>query len=47
MLDSQTEVRNELLVYLNRLSDLLFVVARYENWLNQTDDVPWLGIKRK
>ena len=42
-----TDVRNELLVYLNRLSDLLFVVARYENVINNTPDVSWLGINRK
>jgi cob(I)alamin adenosyltransferase len=29
------------LVYLNRLSDYLFVVARYCNWLEHVPDVPW------
>lgn len=33
--------RKELVVYLNRLSDLLFVLARYENAKRNVDDVPW------
>lgn len=33
--------RRELVVYLNRLSDLLFVLARYENAHHQVEDVPW------
>jgi cob(I)alamin adenosyltransferase len=27
--------------YLNRLADLLFVAARYENWTRGVEDVPW------
>ncbi len=46
-LSTQTNIRNDLLVYLNRLSDLLFVIARYENKLMQTTDVPWRGLQRK
>lgn len=34
-------VRNELLVYLNRLSDLLFVLARSANRSAGIADVPW------
>jgi cob(I)alamin adenosyltransferase len=34
-------VRPMLLVYLNRLSDLLFVLARYENHRAQVQDVIW------
>ena len=34
-------VRSELLVYLNRLSDLLFVLARYENHVVGLSDIPW------
>lgn len=30
-----------LLPFLNRLSDLLFVMARYENFQHQINDVPW------
>jgi cob(I)alamin adenosyltransferase len=35
------EVRECLLVYMNRLSDLLFALARKLNRLNATDDVYW------
>jgi cob(I)alamin adenosyltransferase len=34
-------VRNELIVYVNRLSDLLFVLARAANHLAGERDVPW------
>ncbi len=34
-------VRPELVVYLNRLSDLLFALARRANQLAAVDDVPW------
>lgn len=36
-------VRGELLRYLNRLSDLLFVMARVANHRAGIEDVPWLG----
>jgi cob(I)alamin adenosyltransferase len=36
-------VRPELVRYLNRLSDLLFVLARYANHLAGVADVPWVG----
>jgi len=36
-----TSVRGELGVYLNRLSDLLFVLARRANHLAGVPDVPW------
>jgi cob(I)alamin adenosyltransferase len=36
-------VRPELLRYLNRLSDLLFVMARHANLRAAIADVPWLG----
>jgi cob(I)alamin adenosyltransferase len=35
------EVRSELVVYLNRLSDLLFVMARAENQAAGVPDVAW------
>jgi cob(I)alamin adenosyltransferase len=35
-------VRRELLVYLNRLSDLLFVLARRANAISGIPDVPWV-----
>lgn len=31
----------DVLVYINRLSDYLFVVARYCNYITSTQDVPW------
>jgi len=37
----EAAARRELVIYLNRLSDLLFVLARYENAHAHVDDVPW------
>jgi cob(I)alamin adenosyltransferase len=34
-------LRKELLIYLNRLSDLLFVMARFENQVAGADERPW------
>jgi cob(I)alamin adenosyltransferase len=34
-------VRSELVIYLNRLSDLLFALARRANVVAGVDDVPW------
>ena len=39
-------VRGELVRYLNRLSDLLFVLARLANARAAVADVPWLGRDR-
>jgi cob(I)alamin adenosyltransferase len=36
------EPRKELVIYLNRLSDLLFVLARRANVEAQVEDVPWV-----
>ncbi|WP_394821885.1 cob(I)yrinic acid a,c-diamide adenosyltransferase [Pendulispora albinea] len=36
------EVRRELIVYLNRLSDLLFSLARTENRAKNIPDIPWV-----
>jgi cob(I)alamin adenosyltransferase len=44
--DTET-LRPELLRYLNRLSDLLFVMARHANFRAKVDDVPWLGRKSR
>lgn len=35
------EVSKDCLIYLNRLSDFLFVLARYDNHLANTQDIPW------
>jgi cob(I)alamin adenosyltransferase len=40
-------VRSEVTVYLNRLSDLLFVLARDANRRAGVEDVPWLGRERR
>jgi cob(I)alamin adenosyltransferase len=37
--------RTDVLIYLNRLSDLLFVQARLQNKLAGTEDVPWIPRK--
>ncbi len=39
-------VRPEVLRYLNRLSDLLFVLARFANARAGVADVPWEGRRR-
>lgn len=43
-LSHQEEVRSECIVYLNRLSDYLFVMAREVNHLDKKEDVLWEGI---
>ena len=45
LVDSEP-VRPELVRYLNRLSDLLFVLARVANRRAGIDDVPWQGASR-
>ena len=42
-LGAQETLRGELFRYLNRLSDLLFVLARYANHAVGVDDIPWKG----
>lgn len=37
----QTPLRNEIVEYLNRLSDLLFVLARRANAIANVPDAPW------
>jgi cob(I)alamin adenosyltransferase len=39
------EIENEILIYLNRLSDLLFVLARYANKNKSVDDIIWSSQK--
>ena len=40
-LSREVEIGNEVVIYLNRLSDLLFVLARYANVESGTPDVEW------
>jgi cob(I)alamin adenosyltransferase len=42
-LGTRETLRGELFRYLNRLSDLLFVLARYANHVAGTEDIPWKG----
>ncbi|MDP3985959.1 MAG: cob(I)yrinic acid a,c-diamide adenosyltransferase [Candidatus Veblenbacteria bacterium] len=42
-LKAQIEVRPELLIYLNRLSDYLFVLARHANLKAGVQEVTWQG----
>ena len=37
-------VPDELLIYVNRLSDFLFVLARVINYRAGVADVPWRGL---
>ena len=37
----ETDVMPDILIYLNRLSDLFFVAARYVNHLAGVPDIPW------
>jgi cob(I)alamin adenosyltransferase len=40
-LSNSANIGKNILIYLNRLSDLLFVLSRYENFVNNTPDVAW------
>ncbi len=40
-LSKQVEINDIIIVYLNRLSDLLFVLSRYENKVQNLPDVIW------
>ncbi len=40
-LSKDVEIGGKIIVYLNRLSDLLFVLARYENYSTGTSDIKW------
>ena len=40
-LSKSVEIGENIVIYLNRLSDLLFVLARYENFTNGTPEINW------
>lgn len=42
-LSQQTEINAQAIIYLNRLSDLLFVLARYENQMQHAAEVEWIA----
>ncbi|MFT3946715.1 MAG: cob(I)yrinic acid a,c-diamide adenosyltransferase [Agriterribacter sp.] len=44
-LDGESTVNPLVLKYLNRLSDYLFVLARYTGHLNSLEDIPWVPQK--
>jgi len=41
------KINNEDIIYLNRLSDLLFVLARYENHAKKNEETKWNGGTKK
>ncbi|MCB9059113.1 MAG: cob(I)yrinic acid a,c-diamide adenosyltransferase [Calditrichae bacterium] len=45
-LADQIEIRGQLIIYLNRLSDLFFVIARIENLKSGVEDTIWEGIRK-
>ncbi len=40
-LSNTEQINNEIVKYLNRLSDLLFIFARFENFVNNVSDIEW------
>lgn len=40
-LSKTEEINKNIIIYLNRLSDLFFVLARYENKINGVQDIKW------
>ena len=47
LLSASESVREEAIRYLNRLSDLLFMLARLENVRSNIADVPWISGRRE
>ncbi len=40
-LSTNDQVDNQIIIFLNRLSDYFFVLARYLNFLNKTEEIYW------
>lgn len=40
-LNEKDLVQNEIIIYMNRLSDLLFMLARYINSIEKKKEIPW------
>ena len=45
-LSRNENIGDEVIIYLNRLSDLLFVMARYANQLDGNEEIKWVSGKR-
>lgn len=45
-LSKSAEIGNTISVYLNRLSDLLFVLARFANFVSKIPDTEWINPKK-
>lgn len=43
-LKQNEKINEDILIYLNRLSDFLFVAARFVNMINSVDDVPYIRL---
>jgi len=46
-LSQQETIPKEAIIYLNRLSDLLFVMARFENKSREIEETPWIPDRSK
>ncbi|MEM6779601.1 MAG: cob(I)yrinic acid a,c-diamide adenosyltransferase [Planctomycetota bacterium] len=40
--EREAPISSEIIMYLNRLSDYLFVASRWSNWMVHMDDEPWV-----
>ncbi len=47
LLNEKTDINKQLIIYLNRLSDYLFVLARKLTYEYQIDEIPWIPTKNK
>ncbi|AOW19443.1 cob(I)yrinic acid a,c-diamide adenosyltransferase [Urechidicola croceus] len=45
-LNNETDINAEILIYLNRLSDYLFVLARKLTYDYQMQETPWIPVKK-
>lgn len=45
-LSRNEDIGDAVIIYLNRLSDMLFVMARYANHLDGNEEIKWVGGKR-
>ncbi|MBI2429379.1 MAG: cob(I)yrinic acid a,c-diamide adenosyltransferase [Ignavibacteriales bacterium] len=46
-LSRNEEIGEDVIIYLNRLSDLLFVMARFANHIEKHPEIEWSGAKRR